>query len=138
MHRLDSNRRALLELSKEITSIDQSISELQQLRVNLLNQHSDAQRELGALQSGPNPPTTSAAKGQRPVPKGDTSIDYNQEFEWTSPMRARMKQIFSIKSFRLCQEGLVSNLPPQYSVSHTTCTNTGYVMPLWMGEILFA
>lgn len=32
-------------------------------------------------------------------------IDYTKDFEWTAPMKARMKKVFGIDEFRLCQAG---------------------------------
>ncbi|KAF8316779.1 ATP-dependent DNA helicase [Clavulina sp. PMI_390] len=95
----------LNELTKEITSLDQSIAELQQLRNNLASQASGVEAELRSLQSGPTA-LASSAKGKRASTSQEAAIDYNEEFEWSGPMKARMKEVFSIQSFRLCQEGV--------------------------------
>ena len=40
--------------------------------------------------------------------KGKENVNYlTQSFDWTDGLRARMKSVFGIKEFRLCQEGLV-------------------------------
>jgi ATP-dependent DNA helicase Q1 len=44
-------------------------------------------------------------KGKGKVNQG---INYgNEEFEWTRGLKAKMKEMFGIKEFRLCQQGCV-------------------------------
>lgn len=42
--------------------------------------------------------------------KDKDGIDYGKEkFEWLPSLKARMKEVFGINSFRLCQEGCVTH-----------------------------
>lgn len=42
--------------------------------------------------------------------KGKNVNYLTQSFDWTDGLRARMKSVFGIKEFRLCQEGLVHTI----------------------------
>ncbi|KAG6851901.1 hypothetical protein C0991_005170, partial [Blastosporella zonata] len=62
---------------------------------------------------------THPSKAGRSHGKGNTGIDYaHEQYEWTKGLKAKMKSVFGIADFRLCQEGCVS--PTQL---HTALTN---------------
>lgn len=99
-------------ISSEIHSIDESIADLQRVRSHLISQREQAQYELEALSNSSRnllPPTsiTSTDKGKQKMAGGGGTIDYTQEFDWSEALKANMKAIFKINSFRLCQEGFV-------------------------------
>lgn len=107
---LDSMRAS--ELNKEITSIDDQISDLQRLRADLVAQASNVKQQLNSLSGQPSRSAlVDTSMAQNRTSTRHDAIDYTQEFDWTSPMKDRMKQVFSIRSFRLCQEGFVVLLP---------------------------
>lgn len=120
-------------LNLEVKSIDESIADLQNVRAGLVSELSGVQKELNSLSAGSYATpaaSSSSAKGKQTV-KVASSIDYTQEFDWSSPLRGRMKQIFGIQSFRLCQEGLVHRRS-KVSIVHLSCPITVSAMPPWM------
>lgn len=91
-------------LEIEINDIDADIQRLQELKKRLLAEKKDISAQLkvngGRLQGLPG----STVVGQQRVEDGKT--DYTTErFEWTGELKARMKAMFNIDAFRLCQEG---------------------------------
>ena len=62
--------------------------------------------------------------------KARQGIDYMTEpFDWSGGLKARMKAVFGIQSFRLCQEGwVVSGPSPRLSLSYFKIE---FVMPTW-------
>lgn len=97
-----NGRLGALEI--EINDIDADIKRLQELKNRLLTEKRDISAQLkthgGSLQGLPG----STADGPQRVESGKT--DYTTErFEWTGELKARMKAIFNINAFRLCQEG---------------------------------
>ncbi len=96
-------------LEAEIVSVDADIQQLRTLRQNLLAEKTAIQRELDLLTGRVG--ESQALNGDAPVVgkgKGKAKfIDYSEEFEWTPGLKDKMKRVFGIKSFRLCQEGWV-------------------------------
>lgn len=105
MRRQELNGR-LGALEIEINDIDADIQRLQELKNRLLAEKRDISAQLkthgGRLQGL----SESTANGHGPQRVESGKTDYTTErFEWTGELKARMKAIFNIGAFRLCQEG---------------------------------
>jgi len=61
--------------------------------------------EKASTRQNVTPKTAADFKGKG-VAVGNVNF-LTQSFDWTGGLRARMKSVFGIKEFRLCQEGLV-------------------------------
>lgn len=96
----------LNKIEREISDVVQNIKQLRDLHSDLLQQKSKIEKQLGEVQptpSGINGTTDKKGKGKA---KQD-SIDYTLEFDWSYELKARMKKVFGIDNFRLCQQGCV-------------------------------
>ena len=94
-------------LGKEISSINASITELQQVRDALIREQLEVQQGLDLLlipRLDPLAQIGSAINGSTSIP-AQGPIDYFGDFEWDEAMKSKMTQIFGIPSFRLCQKG---------------------------------
>lgn len=105
-HALQSRVSAL---SAEIASIDEDIARLNALREGCLRERAEAEQALNSIR------LASAAQRNHDTTAGGPStsnsasagrIDYAGEFEWTAGMKAKMKAVFGIREFRLCQEAV--------------------------------
>ncbi|KZV99558.1 ATP-dependent DNA helicase [Exidia glandulosa HHB12029] len=85
-------------LDAEIASVDEEALKLKELRARLVAQKQDVQRQLENMRTG----RSAAVDNSKGKGKG---IDYSDEWEWTPDLVARMKAVFGIQSFRLCQQG---------------------------------
>lgn len=95
-------------LAREISSIDESISELQRVKAELQREQRGVQSELNSLGSNLTLSIStrpSSPKGKDKATAGSSLIDYMEDFEWSGPLKAKMKEVFGIDSFRLCQQG---------------------------------
>lgn len=96
----------LTALEAEIGSIDNQIKELKDIRNNLIQEKGVVEKQLlevGLPQNGRN-----GARGERKgkgVARQD-GVDYTLEFDWSHELKVRMKKVFGIDNFRLCQQGL--------------------------------
>ena len=105
-------------LDTEIADIKQKIKDLERLAKELTSDRNKAaklldtvrQRRYGANANG---------KGKEKAMGG--LLDYSQSFEWTLQLRDKLKNLFGINSFRLCQEAYVRfrhSYPSTNSYSH--------------------
>jgi molybdopterin converting factor small subunit len=95
-------------LETEIASVEEDISRLQALRQNLLAEKLEALRELQGHSARPQ--VQAANKGADASGSGSGKgksklINYAEEFEWSRGLKDKMKRVFGINNFRLCQEG---------------------------------
>lgn len=93
-------------LDSEMASIDQDIAQLVRVKSDLAKEKRALQSELdavGSTKSKAEASTSTFANISAAV--SSNTIDYNEEFEWSGPMKGRMKDVFGISNFRLCQEG---------------------------------
>lgn len=82
----------LLQLDTQISNYEDKIKQLQ---ASVNNRKKEREQVLAELQAM-HPSHTGGSSG----------IDYTRkEFEWTKGLKAKMKDVFGIASFRLCQEG---------------------------------
>ena len=96
-------------LEAELGDIDEQITKLKELRAQIIV---EKQRLNDELQEQSNLRVSSSTLSRQSlVPSKNAqagTINYMTEvFEWSGELRARMKEVFSIPSFRLCQEGYV-------------------------------
>ena len=93
----------------EIREIDQEIKERVEIRSDLLRRKIEIEKQLGEVQpmrNGKNGAVDRKGKGK--ARQGE--IDYTLEFDWSYELKARMKKVFGIDNFRLCQQGCVCPL----------------------------
>lgn len=94
----------LAALDAEIHDVEQNIDKLNVLRRDLTAQRKDLETEL--RNSATNDINSSHSKGKgKDKQNVQVTINYSEQFEWSGALKARMKEIFGIPSFRLCQEG---------------------------------
>ena len=98
----------LSALEKELKEIEEKISEFQDLRATIISERQAVLDEL-RQQNQSRPSYAPAPVGDRSkgvAPGADGAINYMTEvFDWEGVMAARMKEIFNVPSFRLCQRG---------------------------------
>jgi len=93
----------IFAIDAEITSIDTEIENLKKLRGTLKSERDELLKQLGEIGQ---PNRTNGANPSK-IKQPTTGINYNEEFDWSEPMKARMKAVFGIENFRLCQEAYV-------------------------------
>ncbi|KAG8698532.1 hypothetical protein FRC11_014363, partial [Ceratobasidium sp. 423] len=95
----------LSSLDAELVSIDAEIQALQEARQNILQEKEALQRELATTRA-----PTRAVKNSATSTKTSRATNYADPagFEWTDEVKKRMRSVFGIKDFRLCQEGVVN------------------------------
>lgn len=98
-------------LNREVQSINESIIAMQRARAGLVSEIDDVNKQLHALAGETKPSAGSVSVTKWPTLDGGSPINYTQDFEWSTSMKMRMKNIFGINSFRMCQEGFVTNQP---------------------------
>ncbi|QRW06395.1 ATP-dependent DNA helicase [Ceratobasidium sp. AG-Ba] len=97
----------LSALDAELNSIEAEIQSLQEARRNVLLEREALQKELAATRL---PQQTSVAPLDRRSTKNydanAQSINYADPkgFEWTHELKSRLRKVFKIQDFRLCQE----------------------------------
>jgi ATP-dependent DNA helicase Q1 len=94
----------LSKIEREISDVDRSIEELRDLRSNLLQQKIEIETRLGEVQPTRNDTSGAVDKKGKGKARQD-EIDYMLEFDWSYELKARMKKVFKIDNFRLCQQG---------------------------------
>jgi ATP-dependent DNA helicase Q1 len=90
-------------LDAELVSIDAEIQALQQARQNILKEKELLQKELATTRA----PARVVKSSTNTIGAGSTNYTDPAGFEWTDEVKKRMRAIFGIKEFRLCQEGYV-------------------------------
>lgn len=95
-------------LDSEIASIEDDIAQLAKVKSDLLKEKRELQSELDSVDSKrfkTRHDDNFATPGN--TKQKENTIDYMEEFDWSSPLKIQMKRVFGIDSFRLCQEGYV-------------------------------
>ncbi|CAE6407088.1 unnamed protein product [Rhizoctonia solani] len=95
----------LSSLDTELASIDAEIQALQEARRNILHEKETLQKELATTRA-----PIRAVKNATTSTKAAGATNYADPagFEWTDDVKKRMRSVFGIKEFRLCQEGVVN------------------------------
>ncbi|KAF8713392.1 ATP-dependent DNA helicase, partial [Rhizoctonia solani] len=94
----------LSSLDSELASIDAEIQALQQARQNIVKEKEALQRELATTRA----PNRTVKVSTSAKTAGTTNYADPGGFEWTDDVKKRMRAVFGIKAFRLCQEGVVN------------------------------
>lgn len=103
------------QIDAEICGFDQDIKELNALRALRVAERDALSEELRLIQNRGH-----EGKGKRKMPQG--GIDYFlEDFDWSEELKVRMKKVFGINSFRLCQQGLVPAGARQCPFFDLTC-----------------
>ena len=100
----------LSELDQELKEIDRQIEEFKNLRAKIVVERQDVANQLNTRigHQPTNLRASTSGSGSARNSAGAGAIDYmNHPFEWTGELKARMRSVFGIHEFRLCQEGLV-------------------------------
>ena len=95
--KIETMRDRIAELDQEIKGYDYEISQTQKMRSVRIDERRELEKEVER--------TSALAYGNG---KGDAvkGIDYTRDtFPWAGMLRKRMKDVFKIDSFRLCQAG---------------------------------
>lgn len=104
-----TTEQQLISIDQDIHEIDAKIKLLNSTRTELFRQKRELeQKQLQQRQQRIGPNMTLDRKGKGAV------IDYSGEFPWTPDLLKRMKQVFNIDNFRLCQQGYVYFLAQFY------------------------
>jgi len=114
---VDGNWLRKLDLERQIAEIDAHVfgirDNIKNLNVQLTLKEDQREglmmklREIQQCSSGLMTTTTTTMKRADGVDKSN-GIDYmNGEFDWMGGLKARMKSVFGISEFRLCQRGYV-------------------------------
>ena len=97
--------RNLSSIAIEINDIDKQINDLKELRGALVRKKADVEKQLGDVQQTRARAGPVNKKGKGKATQG--GIDYMKEMDWNDALKARMKNVFGIDNFRLCQQGCV-------------------------------
>lgn len=96
-------QQKLTSIDQDIHEIDERIKQLKSTRKELASEREQLEREQLQYRQQRILPSNVTRDGKG---KGKL-VDYTGEFEFTQDLRERMKQVFNIDSFRLCQQGCV-------------------------------
>ncbi|KLO09213.1 ATP-dependent DNA helicase [Schizopora paradoxa] len=91
-------------IEAEIQGVDEEIERFKALRETLVRDKNEALKQLNSLHEDRD--NIKARAVMRSVLKGRTTDYTKSDFEWTDELKRRMREVFSIPSFRLCQEGV--------------------------------
>ncbi|EJD05581.1 ATP-dependent DNA helicase [Fomitiporia mediterranea MF3/22] len=95
-------------LDAELKDVKEQISDLQDLQAQILAEKQNIDQELKTLNGSrlSEVIASSSGKGKGKAPSGGAINYMTEAFEWSGELKARMREVFSIQSFRLCQEGV--------------------------------
>lgn len=85
------------------------MAKLKELRAKLIAEKKEVVAELdGVRGSGAGQRTSNGVTASSSNKKGKgKGIDYTEDFDWAGELKARMRNVFKIQDFRLCQKGYV-------------------------------
>lgn len=139
----------LHSLDAEIHDVDDDIERLQVLRARLRDERQDVLRRIAAASAhhrDRDAPMRSQILHGIAIGAGGTAnanananangapiVDYqNDGFEWSLELAARMKRVFGINAFRLCQRGYVARVN-SILISRFSDSSVEYAMRTWTG-----
>ncbi|KAL5476913.1 hypothetical protein ACEPAI_3099 [Sanghuangporus weigelae] len=99
----------LSELDSELKDVDEQIERLRELRSQIIAERNRVNEKVKTMQGAPRLSASNSLASARPSGKAlqAGSINYMTEvFEWSGELKARMREVFGIQNFRLCQEGV--------------------------------
>ena len=98
----------LSSLDIELRGVDEDLKKLKELRAKLFKERDGVLKELEGGKGGQGC-ASGSGRGQTKLnglAAGTGKTNYMTErFEWAGELKRRMKEVFSIDAFRLCQEG---------------------------------
>ncbi len=97
----DSIQSRLEDYDARISAVRQSIKALQKEEKELVQ----GRNELLALQKENTSNALLTASLHSSGSSGATTDYFASDFEWSGSMKAKLNEVFGIKSYRLCQEG---------------------------------
>jgi hypothetical protein len=128
-------KKELAAIHSEIAELDQELKKIQELRVLRVKDEDALFERLRQLKQARRV-RTSGANGSANA-RGE--IDYNADWEWSQEMQTKMKDVFGIISFRLCQKRSVLDVPRQVlSFITKIAPSLAFAMPTWMEQTSFA
>lgn len=93
----------IADIDAEISGYDEDIRKLRELRALRMIDKKKLVDELQGMLSGGRMSQTVATGGGKTTQAG---IDYDVDgFDWSQQLKSRMKTIFGINNYRLCQQG---------------------------------
>lgn len=87
------------ELNQELSNVEKQIYDAQN-KLRILSAQKDT-----ILKKLHDHRKRVAADAEEAQYRGQPTINYMEDFEWTPALMAKMKRIFNIDNFRLCQKG---------------------------------
>ena len=95
------SNKSLDELDREIADTEAQVNRLNEYLKLLCKERNDIVKSIR------DNDRRGSVKGKE---KDTGDIDYEDEFEWTGMIRAKLKSVFGFDSFRQCQEGCAVSL----------------------------
>lgn len=98
----------LSELEAELKDIDDQMEKLRELRSQVVAEKNTVNEKLRTLHGASRLSTSAPLAPSKPAGQSGQAgtINYMTEiFEWSGGLKARMREVFGIQNFRLCQEG---------------------------------
>ncbi|KAL5514242.1 hypothetical protein ACEPAG_2330 [Sanghuangporus baumii] len=99
----------LSELESELKDVDEQIEKLRELRSQVIAERNRVNEKIKTMQGTSRLSASNSLAPARSSGKAlqAGSINYMTEvFEWSGELKARMREVFGIQNFRLCQEGV--------------------------------
>jgi ATP-dependent DNA helicase Q1 len=96
-------KQDIASLDAEITSFRSEITQLEEQCKLRTEDKRRLMQELKALDQ--HPETVSRDGGHKGKGRAIEGIDYTIDFDWSKELKAKMKKVFGINEFRLCQKG---------------------------------
>ena len=96
----------LSSLDIELQGIDEDIKKLKELRSKLVGERQELLKQFDGNKGGQRDVGSKGHTSTNGFSSGPGKTNYMEErFEWSGELKRRLKEVFSIESFRLCQEG---------------------------------
>jgi ATP-dependent DNA helicase Q1 len=93
-------KKQIAAVRNEIAEYDVELRKMQELRTLRAQDERDLLTQLHALQHGRRAGTSDTTG----TGKAAGEIDYSVDWDWSKQMQVKMKNIFGINGFRLCQK----------------------------------
>ena len=118
------------EKDRELQDVREEIQKLQECEATIIAEREILLSQLSSLTTQRQPPPGSVSDGSKARPSGPSdAVDYMTEsFEWDGQLIERMKTIFNIPGFRLCQRGWAASTTLNFC--HLTIS-VEYAMQAW-------
>ncbi|GAA5894862.1 RecQ family ATP-dependent DNA helicase [Sporobolomyces salmoneus] len=99
-------QETLAALDEEITSLDNQIAKLNQLRANIATERDTL---IALIQSRSNDNVVASTSNAGPAKKPQNAVDFTKNgFEWSTEAKQLAKDIWGIEDWRHCQEAAIN------------------------------